>query len=162
MLSFLFSFLTFFHVNLAVSALDFNSLYLCLFLERCHESRCATNEILRKGEHLVSENQEYQFHLRRNGNLVLTCRRRPIWTSFNLIDDVDFLYLNKEGHLILCGKDSSVKWRIFSLGQGEKLFLQNDGQIVLYNLKNKSIWKKGNRRKCRTGLVKCVYFRIYH
>ena len=129
-------------------------MHLCLFLENCLKGRCIHNRILRKGKGLKSRNEGYQFYLRGNGNLVLICEGRPIWTSFTIDDNVDFLYFNKEDNrLHLCGKDSSTKWSAFSLGRSKKIVLQDNRELVVYNLYNESNWKKGNSKKCHAGLV---------
>ena len=151
------------HIKNALGASDSNALNLCLFLENCFEDKCFRNAILRRGKYLQSRNQIYQFHLRKNGNLVLTCGGRAIWTSLTANQAVDFLHFNEEGtRLILRGKDNNTKWSTFSSGRGKELILQDDGKLVLYNSCNKSIWEKGNQKKCQAGLVQSIYFRIYH
>ena len=142
----------FFHIKLAVSSSDFNSLYLCSILENCLKNRCVFNRTLRKGKYLESRDHRYRFYLRKNGNLVLTCDGRPIWTSFTKNENVDFLYFNKEEtHMILCGKNSRTLWRAFSLVRRKKMILQDDRKLVLHNFYNESIRKKGDGEKCPTG-----------
>ena len=124
----------------------------------CRDEKCLPNGILRREKFLKSKNSRYQLHLRRNGNLVLTCRGRPIWTSFTSNNAVDFLYFNKEGtSLILRGKNNSTIWRAPNTGKGKKLVLQDDGKLVLYNSCNESVWEKGNNKNCREGL--CSLFK---
>ena len=124
----------------------------------CWDEKCLPNGILRRKKFLKSKNSRYQLHLRRNGNLVLTCGGRPIWTSFTSNNTVDFLYFNNEGtSLILRGKDNSTIWRAPSTGKGKKLVLQDDGKLVLYNSCNESVWEKGNNKSCREGL--CSLFK---
>ena len=106
-----------------------------------------------RGKYLQSKNSTYRLHLRRNGNLVLTCKKRPIWTSFTSNNTVDFLYFDEEGiSLILRGKDNSTVWRARSTGLGKELVLQDDGKLVLYNSCNTSIWEIGDSKKCQKGL----------
>ena len=151
------------HIKHAVGASDSNTLNLCLSLENCFKNKCTRNGTLRKGKHLQSSNQIYQFHLRKNGNLVLTCRGRPIWTSLTANQTAEFLHFNEEGtSLILWGKDNNTKWSPFSSGRVKELVLQDDGKLVLYNFCNRSIWEKGNQEKCQEGLVQSFYFRIYN
>ena len=159
---FLLSFL-FFQIKLVVGPSDFNPLHLCSILENCLKTRCAFNRTLTKGKYLESKDHRYRLHLRRNGNLVLTCGGRPIWTSFTKNENVDFLYFNKEEtHMILCGKNSRTLWRAFSLVRRKKMILQDDRKLVLHNFYNESIRKKGNSEKCQTGQFKFIYFKIYH
>ena len=153
----------FFQIKLAVDPSNFNSLHLCSILENCLKSRCAFNRTLTKGKYLESRDHRYRFYLRRNGNLVLTCGGRPIWTSFTKNENVDFLYFNKaETHLILCGNDSRTLWSAFSLVRRKKMVLQDDGKLVLHSFYNESIRKKGNSEKCPTGQSQFIYFKIYH
>ena len=141
----------FFHIKLAVSSSDFNSLYLCSILENCLKNRCVFNRTLRKGKYLESRDHRYRFYLRKNGNLVLTCEGRPIWTSFTINENVDFLYFNKEEtRLIVCGKDSRTQWSQSSLVR-KIMVLEVDGKLILHNFYNESISKKGDGEKCPTG-----------
>ena len=81
------------------------SLHLCSFLEKCQKDKCFRNGVLKKEKFLLSKNGKYGFYLRRNGNLVLTCGGRPIWTSLTINDTVDYLHFNKKGtSLVLRGK----------------------------------------------------------
>ena len=106
-------------------------------------------------KYLESRNGAYKLHLRRNGNLVLTCQGRPIWTSFTSNNTVDYLYFDEEGiSLILRGKDNSTVWRAPSAGIGKELVLQDDGKLVLYNSCNASVWEIGDNKKCQEGLFK--------
>ena len=142
------------HIKLTLGASDFNSSHLHSFSDNCHKDRCIRNGILRKGKYLESRNRRYRFYLRENGNLVLTCDKRPIWISFTKNDNVDFLHFNEEGtKFILRGKDNRTVWSAFSSGQGKELVLQDNGMLVLYNFCNEIIWEKGNSQKCQTGLV---------
>ena len=142
----------FFNIDVCVSIFD--SLDLCSFLENCEQEKCIRNGILRKGKHLQSRNEMYRLYLRENGNLVLTCQERSIWISFTFNKTVDFLYFDGEGtSLVLRGKDNSNVWKVQTAALGKELVLQNNGKLVLYNSCNKSIWEKGSKKLCRTGLL---------
>ena len=126
------------------------------------KDKCFRNGVLKKEKFLRSKNGKYVFYLRKNGNLVLTCGGRPIWTSLTINDTVDYLHFNKKGtSLVLRGKDNSTIWRARSIRQGKELVLQDDGRLVLYNCCNNSIWEKGNNRKCQTGIFQFIYFTVY-
>ena len=110
------------------------------------------NGILRREKYLQSRNGQYKLHLRKNGNLVFTCRARTIWTSQTVNNTVDFLYFDEDGtNLILRGKDNSTIWRAPTTRLGKKLVLQDDGKLVLYNSCNTSIWEIANKI-CSEGL----------
>ena len=128
-----------------------NSLHFWLFSEKCQGDKCRRNGILRRNKYLESRNGKYQLHLRENGNLVLTCGARVIWTSYTINNTVDFLYFDEDGtNLILRGKDSTI-WRAPTTRLGKELVLQDNGKLVLYNSCNTSIWEKGNKN-CSEGL----------
>ena len=92
-------------------------------------------------------------YLRENGNLVLTCQGRSIWTSFTSNKTVNFLYFDGEGtSLVLRGKNNSNVWKVQTTSRGKELVLQNNGKLVLYNSCNESIWEKGGENLCRKGL----------
>ena len=129
-----------------------NFLHFWLFLENCQDEKCIRNGILRREKYLQSRNGQYKLHLRKNGNLVFTCRARTIWTSQTVNNTVDFLYFDEDGtNLILRGKDNSTIWRTPTTRLGKKLVLQDDGKLVLYNSCNTSIWEIGNKI-CSEGL----------
>ena len=129
-----------------------NFLHFWLFLENCQDEKCIRNGILRREKYLQSRNGQYKLHLRKNGNLVFTCRARTIWTSQTVNNTVDFLYFDEDGtNLILRGKDNSTIWRAPTTRLGKKLVLQDDGKLVLYNSCNTSIWEIGNKI-CSEGL----------
>ena len=122
------------------------------FLENCQADTCTRNGILRRGKYLKSNNAKYQFFLRENGNLVLTCNGRPLWSSNTVNDNVDYLYLNKDGSsLILVGKDGRSVWKEKTWGDALRMVLQDDGDLVLYNKCNVSVWNTGTYRKCEKG-----------
>ena len=111
---------------------------------------------MRRGRNLKSRNGRYQLHLRENGNLVLTCKERTMWTSHTINNTVDFLYFDEDGtNLILRGKDNSTIWRAPTTRLGKKLVLQDDGKLILYNSCNTSIWEEGNKN-CPEGLVESI------
>ena len=115
------------------------------------QGKCIRNGILRKGRNLVSK--IYKLNLKENGNLVLTCHNRPIWTSNTSNKGVDFLYFDREGtSLALRRKDNSNVWKIQTAALGKELVLQEDGKLVLYNSCNTSIWEKGGEKLCKEGL----------
>ena len=117
------------------------------------QEKCIRNGILKKGDYLESKNKIYRLYLRQNGNLVLTCQKRPIWISFTFNETVDFLYFDGEGtSLVLRGKGNSSVWKIQTTSLGKELVLQENGKLVLYNFCNESIWEKGGEKLCRTGL----------
>ena len=129
-----------------------NFLHFWLFLENCQDEKCIRNGILRREKYLQSRNGQYKLHLRKNGNLVFTCRARTIWTSQTVNNTVDFLYFDEDGtNLILRGKDNSTIWRAPTTRLGKKLVFQDDGKLVLYNSCNTSIWEIGNKI-CSEGL----------
>ena len=108
---------------------------------------------MRKRDYLESKNGIYKLYLRKNGNLVLTCHERSIWTSFTSSKAVAFLYFNGEGtSLVLRGKDNSNVWKVQTASRGKELVLKNNGKLVLYNSCNASIWEKGGENLCRKGL----------
>ena len=104
----------------------------------------------------------YKLHLRENGNLVLTCQERSIWTSLTFNNSVDFLYFDGEGtSLVLRGEDNRNVWKVQTTVLGKELVLQNNGKLVLYNSCNKSIWEKGSKKLCRTGLLSLLNIEFF-
>ena len=147
-------------VSNVVRILVLDSLHFPIFLENCQKEKCIRNGILRRRKHLKSSNNKYQLHLRENGNLVLACGGRPIWSSYTTHNAVDFLYFDEDGkNLVLYGKDNSIIWRALTTELAKKLVVQDDGKLVLYNACNTSIWERGNKKKCLKGLVRSIFCR---
>lgn len=132
------------------------------FLENCQFDRCTHGGILKTGNYLESKNKKYRLYLRKNGNLVVACGGRAMWSSLTIDDMVDFLYFEKEGlNLILHGKDNSTIWRMPARGKGHTLLLLDDGNLVLYNHCNKSVWEAGSNKNCPTGLHFLLCFEFF-
>ena len=133
----------------------FNFRFLSFFfsiLEICQLDTCTRHGILRKGKYLKSNNGKYQLFLRENGNLVLTCNGRPLWSSNTVNNNVDYLYLNKDSSsLILIGKDGRSVWKAKTWGEATRMVLQDDGDLVLYSRCNTTVWNTGTYGKCEEG-----------
>ena len=66
------------------------------------------------------------------------CQNVSIWETKTVNDNVDFLYFDPIGNLVLFGIDESVIW---AAGIGEHattLIMQDDGNLVLYKLTAKA------------------------
>lgn len=88
---------------------------------------------------------------------MVACGGRAMWSSLKINNDVDFLYFSKEGFsLILHGKGNITIWRAPTEGQGDSLILQDDGNLVLYNYCNKSIWETRSNKNRPTGSYQFV------
>ena len=79
--------------------------------------------------------------MRQNGNLELTSAKYILWTTGTINKEVDFLYFDRDG-LSLRGIDNKTIWRANNMFDewSEKLFIQNDGNLVVYNKCDKPIW----------------------
>ena len=137
------------------------------FLENCQNDRCTRNGILKSGNFLESSNGKYRLYLREDGYLDLTCGETAIWNTSKMGYNVDFFYFGKNGlNLFLHGKDglnlllygnkkhSIWKARAATTGQAKTLILHEDGNLVLSDGCNKSIWETQTSQnfKCLKGL----------
>ena len=143
------------------------------FLENCQNERCTRNGILKRGNFLESSNGKYRLYLREAGYLDLTCGETTIWNTNPIKNfNVDFFYFDKDGlHLVLHGKDGKnlflygnnkdSTWKAKLTGQVKALVLHDDGNLVLSDACNKSIWETGTSQdfKCSKGLNELVFVR---
>ena len=75
------------------------------------------------------------------------CQNVSIWETKTVNDNVDFLYFDPIGNLVLFGIDESVIW---AAGIGEHattLIMQDDGNLVLYKDDSQSVWSTGTSNK---------------
>ena len=91
---------------------------------------------MKRGTNLNSFNKEHQFHLQEDGNLEITSRGALLWSANTVNSDADFLYFNKNGNLLLQGKDNNTIWSVPVTHKG--VF-----NLVLLNLCNETIWETG-------------------
>ena len=121
---------------------------------------------MKRGTNLNSFNKEYDFHLQADGNLEITSRGALLWSANTVNSDADFLYFNKNGNLLLQGKDNNTIWSVpVTHKGGNQLILQNVGNLVLLNLCNETISETGTNEGliskfcCALSLLVCISFR---
>jgi hypothetical protein len=92
-------------------------------------------EMLRRGEHLTSENGQYRLVMQKDGNLVLYgAGKHPLWASNTQDQRVDKCIMQKDGNLVLYLHDGQPVWASNTNGRpGSYLLLQNDGNLVIYH-----------------------------
>ena len=55
-----------------------------------------------------------------------------VWQSKTINNNVDFLYFDPNGNLVLFGKDESIIWAAGIGLYATKLIMQDDGNLVLH------------------------------
>ena len=96
---------------------------------------------MKRGKYLKSSDGKYQVHLRRNGNLEVTTGTTLLWSTGTINIGVEYLYFDWN-ELSLRGTDNKTIWKANGKS-GEwnnELLIQNDGNLVVYNRCNESIW----------------------
>ncbi|XP_063688042.1 uncharacterized protein LOC134821259 [Bolinopsis microptera] len=110
-----------------------------------------TGTVLPIGSSLWSANGKYELQMQPDKNLVLYCYAgNAIWHADTYGNDVDGgLKFTEDGSLEITevGTGNSL-WKNGVSG-GEMLFLQNDGNLVMYDIQERNIWETG------TGLAYC-------
>jgi hypothetical protein len=103
-------------------------------------------QILKRGEFLTSENQQYTLILQRDGNLVLyDGKKRPMWTSNTTGQRVQGCVMQGDGNLVLFLRTDQPVWSTNTAGKpGSFLVLQNDGNLVIYQ--PQAIWASNTHR----------------
>ena len=111
--------------------------------------------MLKKGSFLKSSNGKLKLILQENGNLEILCGGYSIWSTNTNGFNIEELYFNREGKLAILNKDKSVAKNIVSDWDNtfgaEKLILQDDGNLVIYNHDNQPLWSTGTHGKCVTS-----------
>ena len=96
----------------------------------------------------------FKLILQKNGNLEILCKSRSIWSTDTITDNIDFMYLKKDGKLVLYGKDEADMciWCENSVFEPQRLALQNDGNLVLLEQFNAVVWASATDSVCDQGL----------
>ena len=120
---------------------------------------CRRGGILTAGNYLESENRKYRLEFQNSG-LHLSCGFTSIWRYG--FSNNEALYLDSEGlSLVLLNEQwllgnrwhykSVTIWNASTEGHAKKLFLQDDGNLVLSNNNNKIMWETKTSGACPKG-----------
>ena len=80
------------------------------FTENCVGNNCSANGILKRGKYLESTTGICRLKVQENGNLEIFCQNVSVWETKTINNNVDFLYFDSKGNLVLFGKDKSIIW----------------------------------------------------
>ena len=125
--------------------------------------------ILTAGNYLGSKNGKYRLDFQNSG-LHLSCGFTSIWRN-GFSNDVA-LYLDLEGLSLVLLKHpypsynvlykSVTIWNASTDGHAKKLFLQDDGNLVLSNDNNKTMWETKTSGACPKGLEQFILFQLFY
>ena len=121
---------------------------------------CRRGGILTAGNYLESKNGKYRLEFQNSG-LHLSCGFTSVWRYG--FSNNEALYLGSEGlSLALLNEDwylgnrrhykSVTIWNASTEGHAKKLFLQDDGNLVLSNNNSKIVWETKTSGACPKGL----------
>ena len=125
--------------------------------------------ILKAGKYLESKNGKYQLDFQNSG-LHLSCGSTTIW-KYGFSKN-EALYIDSEGlTLVLLNAvvharfpvldlfyESVTIWNASTGGHANKLVLQDDGNLVLRNYYNKTMWETKTTGACPAGLEQFILF----
>ena len=121
---------------------------------------------MRAGKFLQSRNRKYRLDFQNSG-LHLSCGSTTVWTYG--FSNNEALYLEAEGlSLVLLNQldhpnqyfyKSVTIWKISAGGYANKLVLQNDGNLVLTNGCNKTVWETNTTGACPSRLKQLFFVR---
>lgn len=118
----------------------------------CQGDRCVrgnTGATLKIGQSLWSQNKKYQLAMQGDGNLVIRCRTRAIWsTNTHNIAIANGLRYQSDGNLVLYRYDRKAVWANPGMNESCYLRMQNDGNLVLYGCYGKVHWSSKTNGKC--------------
>ena len=119
------------------------------------------------GRYLQSRNGKYQLDFQNSG-LHLSCGSTSVWKD-GFTNNVA-LYLDAEGlSLVLLNRHFAIYhrfyksvtiWKAGAGGRASKLVLQDDGNLVLINGCNKTLWDTKTTGECPAGLEQSVLYQI--
>ena len=130
---------------------------------------CRRGGILTAGNYLESKNGKYRLEFQNSG-LHLSCGFTSVWRYG--FSSNEALYLDSKGlSLVLLNEQqylgnvhykSVTIWNASTEGHAKKLFLQDDGNLVLSNNNNKIIWETKTSGACPKGLEQFVLFQLFY
>ena len=120
---------------------------------------------MKAGKYLESKNGKYKLEFQNSG-LHLSCGSTTIW-KYGFSNN-EALYFDSDGlTLALISKNpagnrfykSVAIWNSSTGGRANKLVLQDDGNLVLCNDYNKTIWQTNTNGACSAGLEQFFYIK---
>ena len=120
-------------------------------LENSQSNTRSFNSILKTGDYLQSKNGILKLQLNSNGNLVLYCKDKEIWSTNTSDNSVECLYFGKNRTLSLRKKGNISIWEAEFLGidsDPKDLTLQDDGNLVVYGECGEILWESKTSGKC--------------
>ena len=120
-------------------------------LENSKNNTRTFNSIWKTGDYLHSKNGIFKLHLNSNGNLVLHCKDKQIWSTNTSNSSIEYLYFGKNSTLSLRKKENISTWEAeFTRkdSKTEELILQDDGNVVVYNKCDEILWESKTSGKC--------------
>ena len=130
---------------------------------------CRRGGILTAGNHLKSKNGKYRLDFKNSG-LHLSCGFTSVW-SYGLSNN-EALHLDAEGsRLVLLNEQwywssrsykSVTIWNASTEEYAKRLFLQDNGNLVLSNDNNKTMWETKTSGACPKGLEQFVLFQLLY
>ena len=96
-----------------------------------------SEQTLKKGDRLESQNGKFYLELQSDGNLVLNNDVRVLWSTKT--NNGSQLVLQKDGNLVLTNVNNK---EVFSTrtNKGRYFSVQNNGNLVLYDDNSKPLW----------------------
>ena len=130
---------------------------------------CRRGGILKVGNYLESKNRKYRLEFQNSG-LHLSCGSISIWrygfsNSMALYLDLEGLslvLLNQRGIFDNVFYKSVTIWNASTEGHAKKLFLQDDGNLVLTNDNSKTMWETKTSGLCSKGLEHFILFQLFY
>jgi hypothetical protein len=90
-------------------------------------------EMLKRGDYLTSDNQQYSLLFERDGNLILYAGKRVLWTTNTQGQGAEKCVMQRDGNFVLYLRNEQPVWATNTAGKpGSFLVLQNDGNLVVY------------------------------
>ena len=130
---------------------------------------CRRGGILTAGNYLELKNGKYRLEFQNSG-MHLSCGFTSVW-SYGFSNN-EALYLDSKGlSLVLLNEQQYLSnvhyksvtiWNASTEGHAKKLFLQDDGNLVLSNDNNKTMWETKTSGACPKGLEQFVLFQLFY
>ena len=108
------------------------------------DTKLRKNQELRLGEWLANVNKRYILIMQEDGNLVLShINLNRVLWQSNTAGKGDRLRMESDGNLVIYDKNNQTVWQTNTSGKGEYLQLLKDANLVVFDSNRLEVWSTG-------------------
>ena len=113
-----------------------------------------------KGDFIHSPSGNMKLLMQEDGDIVIYCKDKPIWSAMSSGDDIDRLYFYDDCNLAVVRNDRSYAWSTDTHATPNKptpevLTILDEGNLILSTTSGQVVWDTLSYGKCPAGKRAC-------